>query len=108
MCLTCFFSPKMDIHTGQNFLHQRRREYQIRSTTGVVWFSWVCAHSLLHSQKAQQRLIRLFVQTQDSLPVLSVRLLLLQPIQSEERRVESREEQREQQRRAAHHDSTAT
>lgn len=107
MRLTCFFSPKMDIHTGQNFLHQRRRE-QIRSSTRDVWFSCVCVRSHLHSQRAQQRLIRLFVQTEDSLPVLSVRLLLLQPVQSEERRVESREEQREQQRGAAHHNSAAT
>lgn len=73
-----------------------------------VWSSRARLHSLLHSQEAQQRLIGLFVQTQDSLPVLSVRLLLLQPIQSEERRVESREEQREQQRGAAHHHSAAT
>lgn len=67
-----------------------------------------CVPSLVHSQEAQQRLIGLFVQTQDSLPVLHVRLLLLQPIQREERRVEPGEEQGEQQRGAAHHHGAAT
>lgn len=109
MHLTCFFSPKMDIHTGQNFLHQRRRESQSRSARRRCGPAvHTLTHSLVHSQKAQQRLIGLFVQAQDSLPVLSIRLLLLQPVQSEEGRVESGEEQREQQGGAAHHHGAAT
>lgn len=84
------------------------REEPIRSKTRYLWFSCVGEHSLLHSEEAQQRLIRLFVQAQDSLPVLSVPRLLLELIQSEERRVESREEQREQQGGAAHHHGAAT
>lgn len=66
-----------------------------------------CTHLLLHSQKAEQRLVRLFVQSQDALPVLAIRLLLLQAVQGKERRVESRQQQREEQRGAAHHHNTA-
>lgn len=80
----------------------------MRSPAGAAWRERVCVHSLVHTQEAQQRLIGLFVQTQDPLPVLNVGLLLLQPVQREERRVEPREEQRQEQRGAAHHHSAAT
>lgn len=63
-------------------------------------------HSLLHSQEAEQRLIGLLVESEDVLPVLHLLLLHMQPVQSEEGRVETREQQWEDQGGAAHHHPT--
>lgn len=68
-----------------------------------VCTSVTCPNSLLDSQKTEQRLVGLFVEPEDPLPVLDVLLLLLQAVQGEERRVESREQQREEQSGATHH-----
>lgn len=106
--LTCFFSPRIDIQTGQNFLKHTQTHTSVCSSisTRQTPPDQVFADgpdSLLHCQEAEQRLVRLLVELQRVLPVLGVQVLLLQAVEGEERRVERRQQHREEQRGGAHH-----
>lgn len=91
------------LHICLSHTTQRQFLRGFTNSCGRACVSWT--NSLLDSQEAEQRLVGLFVETEDALPVLDLLLLLLQAVEGEERRVESREQQGEEQRGAAQHNT---
>lgn len=59
--------------------------------------------SLLHSQKGEKREVGLLVKTQHAVPVHVVFFLLVQSVQREERRVETRQQDGQEQGGATDH-----
>lgn len=67
-----------------------------------------CCDVLLNAQEGEQGEVRLLVQAEDALPVDVVLSLLVQSVEREERRVETRQQDGQQQSRAAHHAAEET
>lgn len=108
---TFCFSPCAVMLTGQNFLQKQKcwwtwldRQYHIIYEC-LCRFIYVCAyiHSLLYTEKSEKSEVGLLVKTQHTVPVHVVFFLLVQSIQREERRVETRQQDGQEQGWAADH-----
>lgn len=110
------FSPgagtESGMETGQNFLkgNKKKTKEVIISTPPLnkVRLVLSCCDVLLNAQEGEQGEVRLLVQAEDALPVDVVLSLLVQSVEREERRVETRQQDGQQQSRAAHHAAEET
>lgn len=69
----------------------------------TVFCKWPACDILLNAQEGEQSQVGLLVEAEDALPVDVVLFLLVQSVEGEERRVETRQQDGKQQGRAAHH-----